>query len=70
MSFGCSSCDSIFGDWFVRNAVIGTWYGDGVVDKLIIPIKKTNLEFKIEIPHWCHPGEFDFCDDNEKVKEL
>ncbi|MBN3489885.1 hypothetical protein JV173_00010 [Acholeplasma equirhinis] len=60
MSFGCSSCDSIFGDWYIHEAVIETWYGDGVIDKLIIPIDKT-LNLDLEIPHWCHPGEHDFC---------
>lgn len=70
MSFGCSSCDSIFGDWYIHNAIIETWYGDGVIDKLTIPTKDTSLDFKVEIPHWCHPGKFHFCYDNDKVKEL
>lgn len=61
MSFGCSGCDSIFGDWFVHKAVIETWYGDGVVDKMIIPTKDTSIDLQVEIPHWCHPGEYDFC---------
>lgn len=61
MSFGCSGCDSIFGDWFVHEAVIETWYGDGVVDKIIIPTKDTSIDLQVEIPHWCHPGEYDFC---------
>jgi hypothetical protein len=61
MSFGCSECDSIFGDWFVHEAVIETWYGDGVIDKMIIPTEDTSLDLQVEIPHWCHPGDCDFC---------
>ena len=56
-SFGCSKCDSIFGDWFVRGAIIDSWYGDGVINKLIIPKKLINFDMKMELPHWCHPGE-------------
>ena len=61
MSFGCSECDSIFGDWFVHEAVIETWYGDGVIDKMIIQTEDTSLDLQVEIPHWCHPGDCDFC---------
>lgn len=61
-SFGCSKCDSIFGDWYVNEAVIESIYGDGVIDKLII--HKSNLKLKInnDLPHWCHPGNGRFCD--------
>lgn len=61
MSFGCSECDSIFGDWFVHEAVIDTWYGDGVIDKMTISTKNISLDLQVEIPHWCHPGDCDFC---------
>jgi len=61
MSFGCPKCDAIFGDWYLHEAIIGAWYGDGVVDKMLI-----NGNFKQQlgqnVPHWCHPGEHDFCE--------
>lgn len=62
LSFGCSKCDSIFGDWFVFEAIIDTWYGDGVVDKMMISKKVIPVDLKSETPHWCHPGENDFCE--------
>ncbi len=61
MSFGCYKCDSIFGDWFVREAVIESWDGNGIVDKLKFKID-FDLNLRQEIPHWCHPGEYDFCE--------
>jgi len=68
MSFGCSECDSIFGDWFVHKAIIETWYGDGVVDKMIIPTKDTSHDLQVEIPHWCHPGDCDFCNSEQNKR--
>ncbi len=62
MSFGCSKCDSIFGDWFVHDAIIDSLYGDGVVDKQMIPIHALKIDVRINIPHWCHPGDSEFCD--------
>ncbi len=61
MSFGCSECDSIFGDWYVFEAMLDTWYGDGVIDKMFISKDEVNVDLQIEIPHWCHPGDCDFC---------
>lgn len=61
-SFGCSKCDSIFGDWYVFEAMIDTWYGDGVIDKILISRDEINIDLDVEIPHWCHPGEDDFCE--------
>jgi len=61
MSFGCTKCDSIFGDWFVHEAMIETLYGDGVIDKVYISKKDVTSDLTIYIPHWCHPGENDFC---------
>jgi len=60
-SFGCPQCDAIFGDWYLHEAIIGAWYGDGVVDKMLI---KGDFKQDIgqNIPHWCHPGEHDFCE--------
>lgn len=61
-SFGCSKCDSIFGDWFVFVAMIDTWDGDGVIDKMIIPKDKISIDLQVKIPHCCHSGEHDFCE--------
>ena len=61
MSFGCSKCDSIFGDWFINEAIIDTWYGDGVVDTFSFKVD-FDLNMKENIPHWCHPGTHDFCE--------
>ncbi|MDD4069601.1 MAG: hypothetical protein PHF05_04020 [Candidatus Izemoplasmatales bacterium] len=61
-SFGCSECDSIFGDFYVFEAMIDTWYGDGVIDKMTISKDKITIDLQVEIPHWCHPGNHEFCD--------
>jgi hypothetical protein len=61
MSFGCSKCDSIFGDWFVQEAIMETWYGQGIVDKFSFNVD-FDLNLQMDIPHWCHPGEHDFCE--------
>lgn len=71
ISFGCSECDSIFGDWFVQEAIIESLYGDGVVDKMIIPTKDISLDLQVEIHHWCHPGDCDFCNSEQKrIKQV
>ncbi len=62
LSFGCSKCDSIFGDWFVFHDVLGSLDGDGVIDKLVIPKHELKMDVRINIPHWCHPGDEEFCD--------
>ena len=59
MSFGCCKCDSIFGAWYVQDAVMNSWYGDGIIDKFRF---KVDLNLRLAIPHWCHPGEYDFCE--------
>lgn len=61
MSFGCNKCDSIFGDWYVHEAEIDSWYGDGVVDTYSFNVD-FDLNMRQDIPHWCHPGEHDFCE--------
>lgn len=61
LSFGCCECNAIFGDWYVHNAEIDSWYGDGVVDKATIVIDE-NMGIKENIPHLCHPGDNDFCE--------
>jgi len=60
-SFGCPKCDAIFGDWYLHEAIIGAWYGDGVVDKLLISGDFKN-QLGRDIPHWCHPGAHEFCE--------
>lgn len=60
MSFGCAQCDSIFGDWYVHDAVIGSWYNGGV-DKVSFPVS-FDLNLQQPIPHWCHPGDNEFCE--------
>lgn len=60
MSFGCSKCDSIFGDFYIHEAIIDSIYEE----------KKESYSFEAHIelntplylPHWCHPGLHDFCE--------
>ncbi|MFV1985279.1 MAG: hypothetical protein ACC657_17155, partial [Thiohalomonadales bacterium] len=61
-SFGCEACDKIFGDWFVHEAEMEVQYGDGVIDSLEADIEMDE-QFNHAIPHWCHPGDLDFCSD-------
>ena len=61
MSFGCSCCDSIFGDFYIHDAIVDAWYGDGVVGKLSFDLD-FDLGIHIELPHWCHPGDNPFCE--------
>ncbi len=60
-SFGCSECDSIFGDWYIQEAIMETWYGGGIIDRFSFDIN-FDLDMRQEIPHWCHPDEHDFCE--------
>jgi hypothetical protein len=60
LSFGCFKCDSIFGDWFVHEAIIDVCYDETfTVDKFMCGI---NEHIRLDIPHWCHPGENQFCE--------
>lgn len=62
VSFGCNKCDSIFGDWYVQEAVMDSLYEDGVIiDKFKFKVD-FDLNLRQDIPHWCHPGEHDFCE--------
>ncbi len=60
MSFGCAKCDSIFGDWFVQEATMQEWYAGGT-DRISFPVS-FDLNLREDIPHWCHPGDHEFCE--------
>ena len=61
LSFGCNDCDALFGDSYVNEAIIDCLYGDGIVEKTTFETDAVE-EFRQDIPHWCHPGENDFCE--------
>lgn len=62
MSFGCPKCDAILGDWYyMRDALFASAYGDGVVDRLELYLEN-DLNITQDLPHWCHPGNHDFCE--------
>jgi hypothetical protein len=61
LSFGCSGCDSIFGDWFIHEAIIEAYDDEGVVDKALFEVD-LGLDLRLNVPHWCHPGENSFCE--------
>ncbi len=61
MSFGCNNCDSLFGDFFVHEAIMDALYGYGIVDRYKFKVD-FDLNLQQNIPHWCHPGESDFCE--------
>ena len=63
MSFGCSGCDSIFGDFYVHELKIENIEGEMDVDTLKIEVD-FDMNLRQEIPHWCHPGEHPFCDES------
>ena len=63
MSFGCSGCDSIFGDFYVHELMIENFEGEMDVDTLKIEVD-FDMNLRQEIPHWCHPGEHPFCDES------
>lgn len=60
MSFGCSKCDAIFGDWHVREAIIDSFY-DNDIEHIKIDVDAADT-MEEEFPHWCHPGDLDFCE--------
>ena len=62
LSFGCSDCDAIFGDFYVHDTIIDSFAGDGVEATITIPID-FDLGQKQELPHWCHPGDGPFCEE-------
>lgn len=60
VSYGCEACDKIFGDWFVHEAEMEVQYGCGVIETLEVDIEMDE-QLHYAIPHWCHPGEDDYC---------
>lgn len=61
LSFGCLRCDSIFGDWYLRDAELEAMYGYGVIasTKVNITLPKRTT---VNLPHWCYPDTGDFCE--------
>lgn len=64
-SFGCYSCDSIFGDWFVMEAESEIVYGYGEIATVERSIELDEI-IELHIPHWCYPGELPFCDTRQR----
>ena len=59
MSFGCSSCDSIFGDWYVMEAKMEMIYGpEEITCTGEIELNET---IELDLPHWCFPDDEGFC---------
>ena len=62
VSFGCPKCDAILGDWYyIHDALFASAYGDGVVDRVEFSLEN-DVNITQDLPHWCHPGEHDFCE--------
>lgn len=68
MSFGCYSCDIIFGDWHVRDDEMEIAYGHGQVATIERSIK-LDQSIELHIPHWCYPGELTFCDASQRQSD-
>ena len=61
ISFGCAECDAIFGDFYVTEAILDSYYGDGVVERFNCEINM-DIPIVINIPHWCHTKDGNFCE--------
>lgn len=62
LSFGCRKCDSIFGDWFIQEAILDTWYEEeGIFDEFSFDVD-FDLNLRQNIPHWCHSEKKFFCE--------
>lgn len=62
MSFGCSKCDTLIGDNYIEDAILDIIYDeDNHVEHIEIEVTSADT-MKEEFPHWCHPGELDFCE--------
>ena len=60
MSFGCHKCDSIFGDFFVEDVIMDYWYED--ITKMDTTTFDIEIDLHLNIPHWCHSKNKDFCE--------
>lgn len=60
-SFGCADCDAIFGDFYVQEAILDCVDGEGVIETFSFPVD-FDLDMRQDLPHWCHPGEKEFCE--------
>jgi|GEM_PF-2478461 len=66
MSFGCYKCDSLFGDWYIAEARLESFYCSSQNVSVEAEIKLNFDEIKqLPIPHWCYPGDLPFCDSPE-----
>ena len=60
MSFGCSICDSFFGDFYVYEAIIDSIYEE---NKDAFSFKaQIELDVPMYLPHWCHSESHVFCE--------
>jgi hypothetical protein len=59
LSFGCYSCDAIFGDFFLFEDKIEA-YDSGRIETVKTIIEIEDLLSKG--PHWCHSHSQDFCE--------
>lgn len=59
LSFGCRSCDSIFGDMYIMEAEMEIRYG-GAIAEGNVAVAMTDI-FSKPIPHWCYPEEGSYC---------
>jgi hypothetical protein len=59
LSFGCRSCDSIFGDWYIHEAEMEIVYG-GSIAEANVAVAMTDV-FSKPIPHWCYPEGNSYC---------
>jgi hypothetical protein len=64
MSFGCYSCDSIFGDWFVMEAELEIAFGHGLAEAIERTMELEEI-IELNMPHWCYPGELPFCNSTQ-----
>lgn len=55
LSFGCASCDALFGDWFVRQAVLETRLYENADATFEVEIPAVGLEERQA--HWCLPAD-------------
>jgi hypothetical protein len=60
-SFGCCKCDSIFGDWYIMEAVIDSRYEPNPLT--FVGDIELHEDVILNIPHWCYPDNHKFCDD-------